>query len=82
MTYHAPLYRSLAEPISDGSELTLGQLIDRAALAYKRNDYRGSDNEINRKEAAWGDAYDALLSHLTGKLGLTPERISELGGLL
>ena len=63
-------------------EPTLGELIDAADLAWKRNDYCGTDAEIDRKEAAREDTEAALRAYLADKLGLTRDQMDALGGLL
>lgn len=61
--------------------LTLPELVDAAALADKRNDYRGSDAEVRRKEAEADHTLAALKAHLRG-LGLSAGQMADLGFLL
>jgi len=75
-------FKAAIESLPQTAPRTLGELIDAADLAYERNDYRGTEEEIDRKEAAWDDAEEALRAHLTVNLGLTKEQIRALGGIL
>lgn len=62
-------------------ELTLAELIDRAALAHVRFRECRCRDDCPHDGAAL-DADDALKAHLRDKLGLSADHINELGGLL
>ena len=63
-------------------ELTLAELIDAAELASKRNDYCGTEAEIDRKENAMLETREAVRAYLADNLGLTKDQIDALGGVL
>tara|TARA_B100001057_G_scaffold473955_1_gene538985 strand:+ start:998 stop:1210 length:213 start_codon:yes stop_codon:yes gene_type:complete len=60
---------------------TLGQLIDRASLAWSRCDYHGTDAECDAQERELDEARAALRAYFV-KRGLTEKQMHELGWLL